>query len=690
MVQLLLRGHRSISTFCILFGFFVAATLLIVIHSRAGGLIENVMLAEPKLTASDGASNDYFGGTVALSGDTLVVGAENNDENGWHSGAAYIFERAQGGPDNWGQVAKLTASDGAEHDQFAQNLAISGDIVVAGALWDDDGGSESGSVYVFERDQGGPDNWGQATKLTANDAAAGDRFGSSIAVCGDTVAVGADQDNDNGSSSGSAYIFERDQGGPDNWGQVKKITAPDGAADDLFGFSMALSGDTLAIGAFWDDDQGHESGSAYIFERNRGGANNWGLVKKLIAADGAAGDCFSSALSVSGDTVAVGAPYDDDNGPVSGSVYLFMRDHGGTDNWGQVTKLTAFDGAEGDYFGLSVSISNDLLAVAAPHDDDGGYNSGSVYLYDRNQGGTDKWGQILKLTASDGAATDDLGSGAAVSDDTVAVGAWLDDDRGKDSGSVYLLDGIPGVSVNPTSGLATTESGDSTSFTVVLDTNPYADVTIDLVSDDQGEGTVAPASLVFNQSNWNIPQTVTVTGVDDATIDGDQAFGIELGAAQSSGVYDGLDPEDVALSNLDDDIAGVAVNPITGLITTESGGTATFTVALDTQPQSVVVIGLNCDDPTEGSISHQSLTFTPADWNQEQTVTATGVDDELVDGDQAYTITTSACDSLDADYNGLDPADISLSNQDDDLQRNGGGGGGGCFLSIAGAQSEKM
>jgi hypothetical protein len=390
-----------------------------------------------KLTASDAAGGDQFGNAVTISDDTVVVGAYLDDDGGGSSGSAYVFERNQGGADAWGQVAKLTASDAAGGDWFGQAVAISDDTVVVGAMLDNDGGSASGSAYIFERNQGGADAWGQVAKLTASDAAAFDNFGNTVAVSGDTVVVGANGDDDGGDASGSAYIFERNQGGADAWGQVAKLIASDAAADDQFGRSVAISVDTIAVGARWDDDNGSASGLAYIFERNQGGADVWGQVAKLIASDAAAGDEFGTAVAISGDTIVAGARWDDDAGNASGSAYTFVRSGNA---WEQIQKAAAADAATDDQFGWSVAISGDTAVVGAYLDDDGGNESGSAYVFERNQSGADSWGQVAKLTASDPAADDQFGWSVAISGDTVVVGAYLDDDGGSDSGSAYVFE----------------------------------------------------------------------------------------------------------------------------------------------------------------------------------------------------------------------------------------------------------
>ncbi|MFT5913209.1 MAG: hypothetical protein ACI9XO_004756 [Paraglaciecola sp.] len=389
-----------------------------------------------KATASDAAINDGFGYNILVSGDYAIVGTPNDADNGFDSGSAYILKKDQGGTDNWGQLQKITASDGAAYDYFGVSVSVSGDYAIVAAHADDDNGGESGSAYIFKKDQGGTDNWGQVKKITASDAAAGDLFGISVSISGDYVIVGAFQDDDNGGESGSAYIFKKDQGGTDNWGQLQKITASDAAANDKFGNSISVSGDYVIVGAFQDDDNGGNSGSAYIFKKDQGGTDNWGQLQKITASDAAANDKFGNSISVSGDYVIVGANGDESS---SGSAYIFKEDQGGTDNWGQLQKITASDAAANDYFGQSVSVSGDYVIVGANQDDDNSSNSGSAYIFKKDQGGTDNWGQLQKITASDAAADDDFGWSVSVSGDYVIVGARYDDDNGSSSGSTYIF-----------------------------------------------------------------------------------------------------------------------------------------------------------------------------------------------------------------------------------------------------------
>src|SRR5678815_5552787 len=227
---------------------------------------------------------------------------------------------------------------------------------------------------------------------------------------------------------------------------------------------------------------------------------------------------------------------------------------------------------------------------------------------------------------------------------------------------------VAGVTVSPTTGLTTTEAaGGTATFTVVLNTIPSADVTIALTSSDTTEGTVLPASLTFTPANWNVAQTVTVTGVDDQVVDGPITYTIVTAATSGDPSYQGIAVADVTVSNTDNDVAGVTVTPISGLTTTEAAaGTATFTVVLTSQPSADVTIALTSSDTTEGTVSPASLTFTSVNWQTAQTVTVTGVDDAQVDGPVTYTIVTAAT-SGDPGYQGIAVADVTVSNTDNDV-----------------------
>lgn len=269
---------------------------------------------------------------------------------------------------------------------------------------------------------------------------------------------------------------------------------------------------------------------------------------------------------------------------------------------------------------------------------------------------------------------------AAVSNDPIYSG--MDP---LDVGVVNLDDDQAAIIVAPTGGRVTTEAGGTATFTVVLGSEPTDDVTVPLSSGDTSEGAVSPASLTFTPLNWSSPRTVTITGVDDDLDDGDQAYQVITGPAVSADAsYDLLNALDVSATNVDNDAAGITVSPTNGLFTGEAGGTATFTVALDSRPSGDVTIGLSSSDTTEGTVSPPSLTFTPAGWNVPQTVTLTGVDDDVDDGNIVYSIITGGASSADPAYAALNPADVTATNTDDDTAGIVATPAGGLFTSEAG------
>ena len=321
-----------------------------------------------KLTADDGAANDESGYSVAVDGDTIVVGTHQNDAdtNDNDEGAAYVFTKPASGWADMTQTAKLTAFGGAAGDEFGISVAVDGNTILVGAHQND---SDDGAAYVFTKPFTGWADSSETAKLIASDAAADDEFGISVALDGDTAVIGARQDDDNGSQSGSAYVFTKVSG---VWSQKAKLIASDGAANDEFGISVAVDGDTAVIGARQGDTR---NGAAYVFTKVSG---VWSQKAKLTADDGAADDEFGISVAVEGDTVVIGAYQDDDNGDLSGSAYVFTRDSSG--GWRQRDKLTASDGAERDRYGYSVGVSGDTVVVGAYSDDSSEANTGAAYF----------------------------------------------------------------------------------------------------------------------------------------------------------------------------------------------------------------------------------------------------------------------------------------------------------------------
>ncbi len=238
-------------------------------------------------------------------------------------------------------------------------------------------------------------------------------------------------------------------------------------------------------------------------------------------------------------------------------------------------------------------------------------------------------------------------------------------DSGDDVGSDLGL--VPSVVVTPTTGLVTTEAGGVATFSVVLSMVPAANVTMMLSTTDAGEGRVAPAVLAFTPTNWSSPQTVTVTGVDDALADGSQSYTIVTAPTVSSDVrFNGINAEDVAVTNTDNESPGLTSSRVSGLETTEAGGADTLTMVLNTEPEADVTLTLASSLPSEATVSPATLTFTTSNWGSPQTVTVTGVDDALVDGDQAFSIVTGALSSPGTAYDALAVDDIVGVNRDDE------------------------
>ncbi len=587
----------------------------------------SVWMQQAKLTASDAGGGDLFGYSVSLSGNTAVISATGDDDRGTNAGAVYVFQRSG---TSWSQAAKLTAGDGAPSDEFGYSVSVSNGTTLIGARSDDDAGGGSGSAYVFV--QSGP-NWVQQAKLTALDAATGDSFGYSVSIAGDAAVVGSVADDDDGTNSGSLYLFLRCG---TEWEQGAKLTASDAAAQDAFGNAVAIAGNAILVGVKDDDDAGSSSGAVYVFEiddvdndgvadncdncpldpnGNQADADEDGVgdvcdlcpldpdsdqadadqdgvgdicdncpldpngnqadadedgegdvcdactdsdgdgfgdpgysantcaadicpavfdplqadedgdgtgdacecelgaleLDKLLASDGTAGDEFGRRMAVDGDTSVIGAAFDDDAGASSGSAYVFVRSGMG---WEEQAKLAPLDPAAGDQFGLGVAISEDTIIVAAPGDDDGGSSSGSAYVFVR-VGAT--WIQQAKLTALD-AATDDLfGSWVAVLGDTAVVGAAGDDDRGESSGSAYVfvrsgstwtqrakltaLDGVAGALF----GTAVAISGDTAVVTARLDPGPG--------------GAGSGSAYVFTGSDMSWSQQAKLNAIDSAAGD---------------------------------------------------------------------------------------------------------------------------------------------------------------------------
>ncbi|MFC1707336.1 hypothetical protein ACFL59_11065, partial [Planctomycetota bacterium] len=382
-----------------------------------------VFVQQAKLTASDGAADDFFGYPVSVSGDTALMGTILDDDRATDSGAAYVFVRSGTA---WSQQQKLTAPDGAQNAWLGNRLSVDGDTALIAPGQDHEAGANAGAAYVFARSG---TTWSQQQKLTASDADFFQTLGSSVSLSGNTALLGSDGDDERGFRAGAAYVFVRSG---TSWSEQQKLTASDGEEGDHMGYAVSLSGDMALVSAVADADRGTETGSAYVFVRS---GTAWSEQQKLTASDGAAEDWFGVRVVLGGDTALIGAHNDDDRGDDSGSAYVFARS-GMT--WGEQQKLTASDGAADDYFGARVSLSGNTAVIGAKQDDDRGDNSGSAYVFMRR--GT-TWIEHQKHTAPDGEGGDQFGNALSVSGDVAFVSANRDhNDRGADAGSVYVFE----------------------------------------------------------------------------------------------------------------------------------------------------------------------------------------------------------------------------------------------------------
>jgi Tol biopolymer transport system component len=337
-----------------------------------------------------------------------------DDEGNW---ADRSFDSV---PDIAATETKITASDGAANDAFGDLVAVSNGKIVVGAY----GAGLGGSVYIYDLDGT------NETKITASDAASTDLFGYSVAVGCGKIVVGAPRDNDDGDDSGSVYIYDLDGT------NETKITASDAAADDWFGYSVAVGNGKIVVGAYQDDDNGFQSGSVYVYDLD--GTNE----TKIIASDGATSDFFGTSVAVGNGKIVVGTPRDDDDGDRSGSAYIY--DLNGTNE----IKITASDAAAGDWFGHSVAVGNGKIVVGARYaDGDNGNESGSVYIY--NLYGTNE----TKITASDGVINDEFGSSVAVGNGKIVVGA-TNNGGGPGSAYIYDLNGTGEIKITASDGAA--------------------------------------------------------------------------------------------------------------------------------------------------------------------------------------------------------------------------------------------
>ena len=358
------------------------------------------------LTASNAAIDDEFGSSVSISGDVIIVGAPNSDASGGNSGSAYIFEKPPTGWEDMTETAIIAASETDFGDYFGASVSVSGDVIVVGA----DYMASDGAAYVFEKPSSG--GWvttsTHTAKLISSDIGYGDHFGYAVSISGEVIVVGVPYDDDGGNGSGSAYVFEMPSLGWGDMTETAKLLASDDDAGDNFGKSVCISGTTIVIGVLGKD---YDRGAAYVFEKPTGSWINATETAKLTASDRSGGDNFGSSVSISSDIIVVGAIYDNSD---KGSAYVFEKPSGSWSTATETAKITASDAANDEQFGASVSISGERIAIGANRDDDHGDWSGSAYIFNKPLGSWASGTETAKLYPRKYNSTKDLKMGGAV------------------------------------------------------------------------------------------------------------------------------------------------------------------------------------------------------------------------------------------------------------------------------------
>ncbi|NUM47894.1 MAG: FG-GAP repeat protein [Anaerolineales bacterium] len=379
-----------------------------------------------KLTTLDTTGSARFGWEVAIDGDTAVVVAYYlNSNTGFHeaSGFAYVFVRSNDGWVTTTESARLTPSDPSVLNSFGNSVKIRGDTIVVGV--DHAPPANTGAAYVFVRPSNGWATMTETAVLTASDGDSFEYFGKSVAISEDTIVIGATGSDESmfNDATGSAYVFERPAGGWVTTTETAKLTTSDADFFDWVGCSVAISGETIVVGARYDDDAGTSSGSAYVFERPEVGWVAATETAKLSASDAAPFDFFGVSVAISGDTIVIGAPGDgeglvDDN---TGAAYVFERPDGGWATTLETAKLSASNGEGGDNFGYSVDILGDTILVGAYGNNNG---RGVAYVFERPTGGWITTTETAILRATDAALTDFFGWSVAITENTILVGEY--------------------------------------------------------------------------------------------------------------------------------------------------------------------------------------------------------------------------------------------------------------------------
>ena len=507
----------------------------------------------------------------------------------------------------WTGTQKIVASDRAMKDNFGFRLAISGNYAVVAAVGEDEDASggntltDAGAAYVYERNVAG--TWLQVQKIVASDRAANDAFGLSVAIYGNYIVIGTSMEGEDANgqntkpSAGCAYIFERNAAG--NWIETQKIVASDRASEDFFGYSVAIYGDYLVVGAYGDDENVNSlpfnyAGSAYIFKRNAAG--NWIETQKIVASGRDEDAFFGINVAMFGDCIAIGADGNDNLWDDEGIVYIFKKNAAG--NWIETQIIVASDMYRSDYFSRSISLSNDYLVVGAYREDEdatGGNTldaAGSAYIFERDASGN--WIETQKIVASDRAVNAQFGASVSVSNDYIIVGANREskDVNGQNSllfaGSAYLFKRNSSGNWTEVQKIVASDraSEDFFGFSAAISNS---DIIIGAVREDEdpnGNNTMTDAGSIYVLVN---PCAPTITGTLSACIGSTTQL---TGSAPTAG------------SSWASASTGVAtIDATTGEVTGVTGGTSVITYTDGNGCTTTKTVTVNSDPTISGTLS---------------------------------------------------------------------------------------
>jgi FG-GAP repeat/PKD domain/Bacterial Ig domain len=378
----------------------------------------SLIIAKPfatstQLLSPNPKAGDLFGYSVAITDTYALVGAYQADNKGSNSGAAYVYKRSG---DTWQYVQTLTASNGAASDNFGQSLILTDTLAIVTARSGDGLATDTGAVYIYQRSG---ETWSEVQKLSSDDGVAGDEFGFSVALLGNSIFIGADEDD----NKGSAYIFQK-QGS--SYVQTQKLQPATLDANHRFGRSVAVFGTTLMLGAAGDDTNGDGAGAVYVYQNNGAG---WSQVDILTASDGSAGDRFGRAIEFDDRYAVISAVYDDALGSFAGSAYIFELKNG---IWTQMQKLEGSDTDLEDRFGHSALLNGDYVMIGAYE----AGATGALYVY-KHMGNT--WNQVNRLKPAQVVTGDFLGEYSKMTSNYIISGARNHDAGATNAGAVYIF-----------------------------------------------------------------------------------------------------------------------------------------------------------------------------------------------------------------------------------------------------------